>query len=37
MFVGQMRSWNVIEGTYVALGPSLRIEEVGTWRVVRGK
>ena len=37
MFVGRLRSWNVIEGTYVALGPSLRIEEVGTWRVVRGK
>jgi hypothetical protein len=36
-FIGRMRSWNVIEGTYVALGPNLRIEELGTWRVVRGK
>jgi hypothetical protein len=35
-FVGRMRSWNVIEGTYVTLGPNLRIEELGTWRVVRG-
>ena len=35
-FVGQMRSWNVIEGTYFTLGPNLRIEEQGTWRVVRG-
>ena len=35
-FVGQMRSWNVIEGTYFTLGPNLRIEERGTWRVVRG-
>lgn len=34
-FVGRMRSWNVIEGTYVTLGTNLRIEERGTWRVVR--
>jgi hypothetical protein len=34
-FVGRLRGWNVIEGTYVALGPSLRVEEVGTWRVTR--
>lgn len=37
MFIGRMRSWNVIEGTYVSLGPDLRIEEWGTWRVVRGE
>lgn len=36
-FVGRLRSWNLIEGTYVALGPNLRIEERGIWRVVRGK
>jgi hypothetical protein len=36
-FVGRMRSWNVIEGTYFTLGPNLRIEELGTWRVVRGE
>ena len=36
-FVGRMRSWNVIEGTYFTLGPNLRVEELGTWRVVRGK
>lgn len=36
-FIGRMRSWNVIEGTYISLGPDLRIEELGTWRVVRGK
>lgn len=36
-FVGRMRSWNVIEGTYVTLGANLRIEELGTWRVVRGR
>jgi hypothetical protein len=34
-FVGRMRSWNVIEGSYVTLGTSLRVEEYGTWRVVR--
>jgi hypothetical protein len=36
-FVGKLRSWNVIEGTYVTLGANLRIEERGTWRVVRGE
>jgi hypothetical protein len=35
-FVGRMRSWNVIEGTYVTLGTNLRVEERGSWRVVRG-
>lgn len=35
-FVGKMRSWNVIEGTYVTLGANLQVEERGTWRVVRG-
>lgn len=35
-FVGRMRSWNVIEGTYVTLGANLQVEERGTWRVVRG-
>ena len=35
-FVGRLRSWNVIEGTYVTLGTNLRIQERGTWRVVRG-
>ena len=34
-FVGRMRSWNVIEGTYVTIGTNLRIEERGSWRVVR--
>ena len=34
-FVGRMRSWNVMEGTYVTIGTNLRIEERGTWRVVR--
>jgi hypothetical protein len=34
-FIGRMRSWNVIEGTYVTLGTNLRVEERGTWRVVR--
>ena len=34
-FVGRMRSWNVIEGTYVTLGTSARVEERGTWRVMR--
>ncbi len=35
MFVGRMRSWDVLEGTYVTLGTSARVEERGTWRVVR--
>lgn len=35
-FVGRMRSWNVIEGTYVTLGTNLRVHERGRWRVVRG-
>ena len=35
-FVGRMRSWNVIEGTYVAVGTNLSVQERGTWRVVRG-
>lgn len=35
-FVGRMRSWNVIEGTYVSLGTNFRVQERGTWRVVRG-
>lgn len=35
-FVGRLRSWNVIEGTYVTLGTNLRVQERGTWRVVRG-
>ncbi|HJR65239.1 MAG TPA: hypothetical protein VJ802_02335 [Gemmatimonadaceae bacterium] len=34
-FVGRMRSWDVLEGTYVTLGTSARVEERGTWRVVR--
>jgi hypothetical protein len=34
-FVGRMRSWNVIEGSYITLGTNLRVEEFGTWRVVR--
>jgi hypothetical protein len=34
--VGRMRSWNVIEGTYVTLGTNLHVQERGTWRVVRG-
>ena len=34
-FVGRMRSWNVIEGTYITLGTSARVEERGTWRVMR--
>ena len=34
-FVGRMRSWDILEGTYVTLGPSARVEERGTWRVVR--
>jgi hypothetical protein len=35
--VGRMRSWNVIEGTYVTLGTNLSVQERGTWRVVRGE
>jgi hypothetical protein len=35
-FVGRLRSWNVIEGTYVILGTNLRVQERGSWRVVRG-
>lgn len=34
-FVGRMRNWNVIEGTYVTLGTSARVEERGIWRVMR--
>ena len=34
-FVGRMRSWDVLEGTYVTLGTSARVEERGTWRVLR--
>lgn len=34
-FVGRMRSWNVIEGTYVTLGTSARVQERGAWRVMR--
>jgi hypothetical protein len=34
-FVGRMRSWNIIEGTYVTLGTGARVEERGTWRVMR--
>jgi hypothetical protein len=34
--VGRMRSWNVIEGTYLTLSTDLRVEERGSWRVVRG-
>ena len=36
IFVGRMRSWNVLEGTYVALSTNLRVQERGSWRVVRG-
>ena len=35
-FIGRLRSWNVIEGTYLTLGANLQVEERGTWRVVRG-
>lgn len=34
-FVGRLRSWNIIEGTYVTLGTNLRVQERGSWRVVR--
>jgi hypothetical protein len=34
--VGRLRSWNVIEGSFVVLGPSLTVVQAGTWRVVRG-
>jgi hypothetical protein len=34
-FVGRLRSWDVLEGTYVTLGTGARVEERGTWRVVR--
>ena len=35
-FVGRMRSWDILEGTYVTLATGARVEERGTWRVVRG-
>ena len=35
-FVGRLRSWDVLEGTYVTLSTGARVEERGTWRVVRG-
>jgi hypothetical protein len=34
-FVGRLRSWNIIEGTYVTLGTNLRVQERGSWRVLR--
>lgn len=34
-FVGRLRSWDVLEGTYVTLSTGARVEERGTWRVVR--
>jgi hypothetical protein len=34
-FFGRLTRWDVMEGTYVVLGPS-RVEERGTWRVIRG-
>ena len=36
MLVGRLRSWNVIEGSFVVLGANLTVVQAGTWRVVRG-
>lgn len=33
--VGRLRSWNVIEGSFVVLGTNLTVVQAGTWRVVR--
>jgi hypothetical protein len=33
--VGRLRSWNLIEGSFVVLGSNLTVVQAGTWRVVR--
>lgn len=33
--IGRLRSWNVIEGSFVVLGTNLSVVQAGTWRVVR--
>ena len=33
--IGRLRSWNVIEGSFVVLGTNLTVVQAGTWRVVR--